>query len=116
MDNFLPEIALDPAALLRQMFKEDDGKEDERRKRRRRDQVLASQTELALLLLESETPQPTSKRVRTRSCKKDNILQGIDKDGKVFALTPKTSFLYVCYLLNGGDLNENGLRLFRKRF
>ena len=94
MDTFLPEIARDPDALLRQMFEEDDEEEDERGKIRRRDQVLASQTELALLLLESESPQQTPKRVRTRSCKKDNTLQGIDKDGKVFALTPKTLFWY----------------------
>ena len=117
MDNFLPETARDPAALIRQMFEEDDEEEDDQLERRRREKVLFSQMELVLLLLESDSPQQMLKRDWTRSCKKDtNILQGIDKDRKDFALTPKTSFWYGYYVLNRGDLNENGLQMFRIRF
>ena len=107
---------MDPAALLRQMFEEDDEEEDERRKKRRRDEVLSAQMDLALLLLESETPKPTPKREITRSCKKDRGFQAIDKDGKLFALTPKTSFWYTCYVLNGDNMNQKSLRKFRNRF
>ena len=107
---------MDPAALLRQMFEEDDEEEDERRKKRRRDEVLSAQMDLALLLLESETPKPTPKREITRSCKKDRGFQAIDKDGKLFALTPKTSFWYTCYVLNGDNMNQKSLRKFRNQF
>ena len=107
---------MDPAALLRQMFEEDDEEEDERRKKRRRDEVLSAQMDLALLLLESKTPKPTPKRERTRSCKKDRGFQAIDKDGKLFALTPKTSFWYTCYVLNGDNMDQKSLRKFRNRF
>ena len=33
MDDFLPKTSLDPSALLRLMFEEDDKEEDERLKR-----------------------------------------------------------------------------------
>ena len=67
MDNFLPETSRDPFILLRQMFEEDDEEEDERGKPPLRDEVLSSQMELALLILESESAKPTPKRDKTRS-------------------------------------------------
>ena len=89
---------MDPSALLHKMFEEDDEEEEGKRKRKQRDELLSSQMELALLLLESGSPKPMTKRDRTRSCKKDWSLQAIDKDGKLFALTPKTLFWYTCYV------------------
>ena len=116
MDNFTSETSRDPSALLRQMFEEDDEEEDERRKRKRKDELLSSQMELALLLLESKTPKPRPKRDRIRSCKKDWSLQAIDKDGKLFALTPKTSFWYTYYVLNRDKMKEKLLCKFRNQF
>ena len=66
------------------------------------------QMELTSLLMDKEIFQP--KQEKTRSCKKDWSLQGIDKGGKGFALTPKTLFWYLCYLLNGGNLNKKSLK------
>ena len=83
-------------------------------KDKKRDDILSSQMEVASLLMDTEILQP--KQEEARSCKKDWSLQGIDKDGKLFALTPQTLFWYRCNVLNGGNLNDKSSKQFRTRF
>ena len=117
MDDFLPETSShDPSTLLCLMFEEDEEEEDERRKRKWRDNILSSQIELALLLMETKSLQPRPKREKTRSCKKNwSLQQAIDKDRKVFALAPKTLFWYEYSVLNGENLKKS-LHKFRNQF
>ena len=112
MDNLLTEASCDLKVIFC-LLTEDDTDEI-RQKRGERDPLVSAQ--LNLLSLLSSNSNRDKKKTRVRSCKKAKILQGVVNNGNLFTLSPKTSFWYSCYVLNGENLTNQGLILFRNRF
>ena len=92
----------------------EEDEEDEKRQAELNARLLKTQLQVHIRLqTESRIRKPQSKRKRST---KKRLLEYVDDDGNVCTLTPKKTFWYQYYILNGNNLDAKALNKFRRRF
>jgi hypothetical protein len=105
---------IDPSQYFITVEEEEEEEEDEKRHGELNTRLLTTKLHNHIhLQTESRTRKP--KRKRKRSTKK-RILEYVDDDGNVCILTPKKTFWYQYYILNGKNLDAKAQKKFRRRF
>jgi len=91
--------------------------EEEEEEERKRYEAFAKRMELMREIHSdsSTTSRSSNKRKRSRS-KKRNVIHYLDENNKRVELSPRTTFWYVFYVMNGDNMSPQELKKFRRRF